>query len=105
MSSLRYITSLIVYVTDHCTCSTTVLIRQPPKTVQSGADPNRKSDSGRIALHEACQSGHQQIVTLLLEVSDPSIKDRQGRTAGHLAASNGELQCLTSLYEAGNITE
>lgn len=63
---------------------------------------NLANEIGRTCLHQACLSGHFQVVELLVDYTDQlDLADRDGFTAAHVAALNGELKCLQALYDKG----
>ena len=72
--------------------------------LQSGADPMQFSNAGRTPLHEVCQGGYCNILSLLLEYTcEVDTQDRDGQTPTHIAALNGEVECLKILYDKGMV--
>ena len=76
--------------------------------LQKGAEPNFYSScedgraSGRTALHEACKSGHLQVVDCLLTHGcDVNVSDRRGWTPIHVAISHGKTDVAFKLLEHG----
>ncbi len=70
--------------------------------LQAGVDANARSETGRTALHEACQGGHARAVQMLLPYTGHlDVQDQDGRSPALLAASNGELECLQLLVISG----
>jgi uncharacterized protein len=65
-----------------------------------GAHPDAVDDSGRTALHLACEKGQEQIVRLLLQKgAQLDLKDDSGMTALHLAATSGSEGTILALLE------
>ena len=65
-------------------------------------NPNKIDDNGRIALHHAAETGHSEVVRLLLKRGmDLKAEDNNGQTPLHLAAGNGHEKTMQDLIELG----
>ncbi|XP_013419172.2 putative ZDHHC-type palmitoyltransferase 5, partial [Lingula anatina] len=68
--------------------------------LQTGADPNAKSDFDETPLHYACKQGIPNIIYLLLQYgADLIAVDKLGRGAMHHAAVNGNVLAMHYLHE------
>lgn len=68
--------------------------------LQEECDATWKSNSGRTCLHEACQNGYYEIVTLLtLRLADFSLSDSKNTLPLHLAASSGDMKLFKFVLE------
>ena len=78
-----------------------------PKTIhymvkEQGADPSRRDEGGRTAMHVAAKAGHVDCVQALIEVGgDVMAKDTFGVTPLHLAAGEGKEDMVSFLLEQG----
>lgn len=73
--------------------------RQVLKIIDSllewGADPNRRDQRGRTALHIAASSGRREVVERLLKYrADPTLTDYQGNYPSHLAKDSATRQLI-----------
>ncbi|KAK8798823.1 hypothetical protein WA158_007907 [Blastocystis sp. Blastoise] len=70
--------------------------------IQNNVDLNLKDETGKTALHWACDRGHEDIVDLLLEHPiDVNIKDNDGCTALSLALTCEYNEIAEKLVEHG----
>ena len=62
-----------------------------------------KNKYGRSALHFACDAGHAEIVTLLVEANaDVNCTSLGGLTPLHVAARQNNAQCVSALFTAAS---
>lgn len=73
------------------------------KAIQSkSVDVNMKDEEGRALLHWACDRGHKDLVTVLLQYkADVNCKDNEGQTALHYAAVCEFLDIVELLLQSG----
>lgn len=65
-------------------------------------DVNKRDDSGRRAIHHACEWNRDSIVKLLLPViDDHDVRDSTGRTPLQIAANGGDVAIVKLLLEKG----
>uniref|UniRef100_A0A8D0YWF8 Acyl-CoA-binding domain-containing protein 6 n=1 Tax=Sus scrofa TaxID=9823 RepID=A0A8D0YWF8_PIG len=73
------------------------------KVIKSkNVDVNMKDEEGRALLHWACDRGHKDLVTVLLQYrADINSQDNEGQTALHYAAACEFLDIVELLLQAG----
>ncbi|XP_017592891.1 PREDICTED: acyl-CoA-binding domain-containing protein 6 [Corvus brachyrhynchos] len=73
------------------------------KAIQSKkVDVNVTDEEGRALLHWACDRGHKELVSVLLQnAADVNIQDGEGQTALHYAATCEFLDIVELLLQAG----
>lgn len=73
------------------------------KAIQSkSVDVNMKDEEGRALLHWACDRGHKELVTVLLQhQADINCQDNDGQTALHYAAACEFLDIVELLLQSG----
>ncbi|XP_023559389.1 acyl-CoA-binding domain-containing protein 6 [Octodon degus] len=73
------------------------------KAIQSkSVDVNMKDEEGRALLHWACDRGHKELVTVLLQhKADINCQDNEGQTALHYAAACEFLDIVELLLQSG----
>uniref|UniRef100_A0A2K6F9G8 Acyl-CoA-binding domain-containing protein 6 n=1 Tax=Propithecus coquereli TaxID=379532 RepID=A0A2K6F9G8_PROCO len=65
-------------------------------------DVNMKDEEGRALLHWACDRGHKELVTVLLQYrADINCQDNEGQTALHYAAACEFLDIVELLLQSG----
>ncbi|XP_007525909.1 acyl-CoA-binding domain-containing protein 6 isoform X2 [Erinaceus europaeus] len=65
-------------------------------------DVNMKDEEGRALLHWACDRGHRDLVTVLLQYrADINCQDNEGQTALHYAAACEFLDIVELLLQSG----
>ena len=65
-------------------------------------DVNVKDAEGRTLLHQACDRGHKELVTVLLQYgADINCQDNEGQTALHYAAACEFLDIVELLLQSG----
>ncbi|XP_045391961.1 acyl-CoA-binding domain-containing protein 6 [Lemur catta] len=65
-------------------------------------DVNLKDEEGRALLHWACDRGHKELVTVLLQYrADINCQDNEGQTALHYAAACEFLDIVELLLQSG----
>ncbi|XP_059947163.1 acyl-CoA-binding domain-containing protein 6 isoform X1 [Mesoplodon densirostris] len=65
-------------------------------------DVNMKDEEGRALLHWACDRGHKELVTVLLQHrADINCQDNEGQTALHYAAACEFLDIVELLLQSG----
>lgn len=65
-------------------------------------DVNMKDEEGRTLLHWACDRGHKELVTVLLQYkADINCQDNEGQTALHYAAACEFLDIVELLLQSG----
>lgn len=73
------------------------------KVIKSkNVDVNMKDEEGRALLHWACDRGHKELVTVLLQYrADINSQDNEGQTALHYAAACEFLDIVELLLRSG----
>ncbi|XP_062960842.1 acyl-CoA-binding domain-containing protein 6 isoform X3 [Cynocephalus volans] len=73
------------------------------KAIKSkNVDVNMKDEEGRALLHWACDRGHKELVTVLLQYGvDINCQDNEGQTALHYAAACEFLDIVELLLQSG----
>nr|KAF6316225.1 hypothetical protein mPipKuh1_008729 [Pipistrellus kuhlii] len=73
------------------------------KVIKSkNVDVNMKDEEGRALLHWACDRGHKELVTVLLQYrADINSQDNEGQTALHYAAACEFLDIVELLLQSG----
>ena len=73
--------------------------------LQKGGDPNKISEIGRTALHDAASKGHQEVVAVLLEHPgvDPNVSDHAARSALYFAVGGGHYNVVALLLQQPGI--
>ncbi|XP_027468224.1 acyl-CoA-binding domain-containing protein 6 isoform X4 [Callorhinus ursinus] len=73
------------------------------KVIKSkNVDVNMKDEEGRALLHWACDRGHKELVTVLLQYrADINCQDNEGQTALHYAAACEFLDIVELLLQSG----
>ena len=74
--------------------------------LQKGGDPNKISEIGRTALHDAASKGHQEVVAVLLEHPgvDPNVVTLDTDWSSlHLAVSGGHYKVVALLLQQPGI--
>ena len=70
--------------------------------LKQGANPNEKDESGRTALHWACQEGRIKIIRLLIKFgAQVDATDNLGFTPLATAAGEGNCKMVKELLKAG----
>ena len=76
------------------------------EALQRGGDPNKISEIGRTALHDAASKGHQEVVAVLLEHPgvDPNVVTLDTDWSSlHLAVSGGHYKVVALLLQQPGI--
>lgn len=70
--------------------------------LQNGSNVQARDDGGLIPLHNACSSGHAEVVNLLLQHgADPNARDNWNYTPLHEAAIKGKIDVCIVLLQHG----
>ncbi len=73
---------------------------------QPEIEVNTKNKYGRSALHFACDSGHSEIVSLLIDAkADVNSTSLGGLTPLHVAARQKHLSCIQTLFSASQLVD
>jgi len=70
--------------------------------LEAGADPNKRDQSDRTALHLAVERGNAALVPRLIAYkADPNLLDKTGWTPLHWAAAKDKLEVAKALLDGG----